>query len=61
MLEPLGDERDPHAPPELALVLPPEGGVETPQNHVMVCVMSRFPDGNILDQTAVCSENLVRT
>ena len=34
------------------------GSVETPQNHVMVCVVSEFPDEDVMEQAAVCTKNV---
>ena len=47
------------APPEVVLVLPLGGAIETPQNNVMLCVVSRVPDRYVLEQTSVCTKDLV--
>ena len=46
-------------PTEVVLVVPPGGDTETTQNHVMVCAFYGVPEGDILEQTAVCPDNLV--
>ena len=64
-LEPLGvvgvggAERYPYVPPKVMLVIPLGDGVEIPHNHSMVCVVSGFPEGDVLEQTAVCIDNVV--
>ena len=52
---------DPRALPEVALVLPPSRNVETPYNHVAVCVMSGVSDRDVLEHMAVCTKNSLRT
>ena len=46
-------------PYKLALVLSTGGAAETPYNHVLACVVSGVPDGDVLEQTAVCPKNVI--
>ena len=40
-------------------MLPPGGGVGTPHNHVMVYVLSRVPEQEVLEQIVVYPKNVV--
>ena len=47
-------------PTVIGLVLPTVVKVETPKNHVMFFVVSRFPDRDILDKQRSVPKNVVR-
>ena len=49
----------PHAQPEVVLVLPQGHTTESPQDHVMVGVVTGVPDGHILKHTAVYPKDVV--
>ena len=51
---------DPHARPEVALMLPLDHATKAPQDQVMVCFVSRVPEGCILEQTAVRPKDVVQ-
>ena len=51
---------DPHARPEVALMLPLDHATKAPKDQVMVCFLSRFPEGCILEQTAVRPKDVVQ-
>ena len=52
--------RNPHAQPEVALLLPLDHATKAPEDLVMVCVVSRVPEGFILEQTAVRHKDVVQ-
>ena len=51
---------NPHAQPDVPLMLPLVHVTKAPQYQVMVCVVSGVPEGYILEQTAVHPKDVVQ-
>ena len=50
---------EPHAQPEVALVLPQSRAKKAPQDHAIVCVVIGFPEYHILVQMTFCTNDVV--
>ena len=53
-------DRDSRVRPKVTFVLPLGNAAEAPKDQVIVCVVPGVLYGHILEQTAVCTKNLVR-
>ena len=51
---------EPHARPEVVLMIPLDHDTKAPQDQVMVCVVPRVPEGCILEQTAVYPKDVIQ-
>ena len=51
---------DPHARPEVALMLPLDHATKATQDQIMLCFVYRVPEGCILEHTAVRPKDVVQ-